>query len=106
MPASKTFEAMLAKGQDNTLLRYSLANAYVSESEHAQAIEHLQKAIEFDGQYSAAYKLLGACYVEIGDAVNAIATYERGIEIANNNGDKQAAKEMGVFLKRANKSIR
>jgi len=30
-----------------------------------------------------------------------VKTYERGIEIADGNGDKQAAKEMSVFLKRA-----
>jgi len=105
MPSSETFENMLGKGQDNALLRYSLANAYVSESRHADAIEHLQKAIELDEKYSAAWKLLGACHVETGDHASAARVYERGIEVANDNGDKQAAKEMGVFLKRASKAL-
>ena len=105
MAASKTFEGMLDKGQDNSLLRYSLANAYVSESRHADAIEHLIKAIEQDEKYSAAWKLLGACYAETGDHAAAAKTYEQGIDVANNNGDKQAVKEMTVFLKRANKAL-
>ena len=104
MPSSETFEAMLSKGQDNTLLRYSLANAYVSESRHADAIEHLKKALEFDPQYSAAFKLLGACYMETSQHKEAALIYERGIEVAENNGDKQAAKEMSVFLRRASKA--
>ena len=74
-------------------------------SRHADAIEHLQKAIELDEKYSAAWKLLGACYVETGDHASAARVYERGIEVANDNGDKQAAKEMGVFLKRASKAL-
>jgi len=105
MPSSETFETMLSKGQDNTLLRYSLANAYVAESRHADAIEHLKKALEFDPQYSAAFKLLGACYMETSQHNEAVDIYEQGIEVAQDNGDKQAAKEMGVFLKRANKAI-
>ena len=103
MPGVETFESMLAKGPDSALLRYSLANAYVSESRPADAIEHLVKALELDDQYSAAWKLLGRCYFDTEDYVNAVRTYEQGIVVAEGRGDKQAAKEMSVFLKRAQK---
>ncbi len=105
MPDSTTFEALLEKGPDSALLRYSLGNAYVSESRECDAIVHLLKALEFDQQYSAAWKLLGRCYFDLKDYSNAINTYEQGIEIADAKGDKQASKEMGVFLKRARKQL-
>jgi len=98
-----TFKKMLEKGPDSALLRFSLGNAYVAETNHADAIIHLTKATELDEKYSAAWKLLGRCYLETGDYDSAIKTYERGISIAEENGDKQAAKEMSVFLKRATK---
>ena len=99
----ETFSGLLEKGTDNALLRYSLANAYVTEKRHADAIQHLLKAIDFDGQYSAAWKLLGRCYLETDNKPKAVEIYEQGIRVAEANGDKQAVKEMSVFLKRAMK---
>ncbi len=101
MPSSDTFEGLLEKGPDSSLLRYSLANAYVSESRLSDAIEQLNKALELDAQYSAAWKLLGRCYVDTGEYASAITSYEKGIVVAESKGDKQAAKEMKIFLKRA-----
>ncbi len=105
MAAAETFEKMLEKGPDSALLRYSLANAYVSDSRESDAIKHLTKALELDDQYSAAWKLLGRCYFEIGDYQNAVNTYQAGVEVADANGDKQAVKEMQVFLKRAKRKL-
>ena len=105
MPGSEMFETLLEKGPDSALLRYSLANAYVSEQKSDLAIEHLQKALELDDQYSAAWKLLGKCYLDTDAYQEAITTYEQGIEVAQQKGDKQAEKEMTVFLKRAKKKL-
>lgn len=105
MPGVETFESLLEKGPDSALLRYSLANAYVAESRPADAIEHLIKALEFDDQYSAAWKLLGRCYFDSENYADAVRTYEQGIAVADARGDKQAAKEMSVFLKRAAKKV-
>ena len=105
MPGVETFESLLEKGPDSALLRYSLANAYVAESRPADAIEHLIKALEFDDQYSAAWKLLGRCYFDSENYADAVRTYEQGIAVADTRGDKQAAKEMSVFLKRAAKKV-
>jgi len=105
MSSVKTFEALLEKGPDSAMLRYSLANAYVSASNYAAAIVHLKKALEHDPQYSAAWKLLGRSYYESGELAGAVKTYEQGIEIADDNGDKQASKEMATFLRRATKLL-
>ena len=92
-------ETLLATGEDNALLRFSLGNAYLASNPKI-AIEHLQRAVEIDPHYSAAWKILGKAFALSGDEVKAINTYQRGIAVAEKQGDKQAAKEMQVFLKR------
>ena len=94
------FEKMLAAGQDSPLLRYSLGLEYGKTGDHARAAEHLRRAVEQDPGYSAAWKQLGGALAETGDTADAAAAYEKGIEAAEEKGDKQAAREMRVFLKR------
>lgn len=99
------FEKMLAQGNDNALLRFSLGNAYLGANEPAKAVLHLQKAVEHDPKYSAAWKLLGRALNESGDAKSALEAYRQGIDVANAKGDIQAAKEMTVFARRIEKSL-
>ena len=94
------FEAMLARGQDSALLRYSLGNEYLKADDAAKAADHLAEAVRLDPGYSAAWKLYGKALEAAGDTGAAIDAYERGIEVAEGKGDKQAAREMTVFLKR------
>lgn len=103
MDPIKTFEKLLAQGQDNALLRYGLANAYANEHNYAQAVEHAHKALDFNPSYSAAWKLYGRALAELGKVDEAIAAYTSGINAAEEKGDVQAAKEMRVFLKRLQK---
>lgn len=98
-PLKNRLEQMLASGEDSALLRFSLGNAYLDD-DPSIAITHLQRATEIDSQYSAAWKLLGKAFANSGDVAAAIETYRRGVEIAESNGDKQAAREMSVFLRR------
>lgn len=93
-------ETMLAHGQDNALVRYGLGNEYLKLKQYQRAIAHLQKALEFDSKYSAAWKLLGKAYTGAAQTSEAIAAYEAGIRAAEAKGDVQAAKEMRVFLRR------
>ena len=96
----ENFERMLAQGKDNPLLRFSLGGEYLKAGNFAQAAEHLRAAVALDGNYSAAWKLLGKAEAELGDAGAAREAYLSGIAAATAKGDKQAAKEMAVFLKR------
>jgi predicted Zn-dependent protease len=101
----ENFEKMLAQGKDNALLRFSLGNAYLGANEPAKAVPHLQKAVEHDPKYSAAWKLLGKALNESGDPQGALAAYRQGIAVANAKGDIQASKEMTVFARRIEKSL-
>ena len=92
--------SMLDRGQDSALLRFSLGNEYLGTGACDEAIGHLRRAVELDRKYSAAWKLLGRALTEAGRDDEAILVYRDGIEVAEQHGDRQAAKEMNVFLKR------
>ena len=96
----ENLKTLLAQGEDSLILRFGLGQALLQAGEFDESIEHLLHALEFDAQYSAAYKLLGKAYMNSQKNDLAINTYEKGIEIAERKGDIQAAKEMQVFLKR------
>jgi predicted Zn-dependent protease len=99
------FEAMLAQGRDNALLRYSLGNEYLKQGDPAKAVEHLRRAVEHDPKYSAAWKLLGKALADAGDWNEALAAYRQGLAVAEARGDKQAAREMGVFARRIERQL-
>jgi len=90
--------------RDGALLRISLANALLAAGDTPAAIAELHRALGFDADYSAAWKLLGATLANAGDSHAAIAAYRAGIAAAEKRGDKQAQKEMRVFLRRLEKS--
>lgn len=98
------FQALLARGQDNALLRYSLGDAYLRAGDSVTAVEHLRAALDHDPDYSAAWKALGRALSEADRPADAVAAYERGIAAAERKGDVQAGKEMRVFLKRLRKA--
>ena len=103
MKPVERFEALLAAGKDNALLRFGLGSQYLQQGDAARAVDHLRAAVAHDAGYSAAWKLLGKALAESGDAPGALAAYRAGIAAAEARGDKQAAKEMAVFLRRLEK---
>ncbi len=96
----KSLEKMLAQGMDNALLRFGLGKGYLDAGDFARAAEHFRRCVEFDANYSAAWKLLGKALQEQGDQAGAEQAWQQGIAAAQSHGDKQAEKEMTVFLKR------
>ena len=106
MPQDLTanLEALLAKGSDSPALRLALATRYLDAGDAAAAVRHAAGALALDAEYSAAWKVLGRAQAASGDTAAAAGTYRRGIEVADRRGDRQAAKEMQVFLKRLEKA--
>ena len=86
--------------RDGALLRVTLANALLTQGDAVAAIAELRRALAFDPDYSSAWKLLGKLLAESDDAAAAADAYRAGIAAANKRGDKQAEKEMQVFLRR------
>jgi predicted Zn-dependent protease len=86
--------------RDGALLRFSLGNALLEQGDHAAAAEELRRAVQFDPNYSAAWKLLGKACLAGNDVIGAAEAWRHGIAVAQERGDKQAEKEMTVFLRR------
>jgi predicted Zn-dependent protease len=89
--------------RDGALLRYALGNALLGEGDAAAAIIELERTLAFDPTYSAAWKLLGKACLDAGRFDAAANAWCRGIAAASHRGDKQAEKEMTVFLRRLQK---
>jgi len=104
MDAAERFEALLAAGKDGALLRFGLGMHYLKSGNAARAAEHLRRAVQQDPAYSAAWKLLGRALADSGAGAEAMEAYRSGIAAAEKRGDKQAAKEMTVFLRRLEKA--
>lgn len=103
MSEIQNLEAMLENGQDNALLRFALGSAFLKYGKYAEAAAHLARSVEFDPDYSAAWKLYGKALEQQDKSSEAIEVYRKGINAAEKKGDVQAAKEMKVFLKRLQK---
>ena len=101
--AIEKLRAMCGGPRDGALLRMSIANALLAQGDAAAVIVELREALRFDAGYSAAWKLLGKTLAETGDTAAAVDAYQSGIAAAIERGDKQAEKEMTVFLRRLTK---
>lgn len=99
------FERMIVEGKDSALLRFGLGNEFFRAGRFPEALTHLDAAVRQDPGYSAAWKLLGKASEASGDGVRAREAWSKGIEAAVARGDKQAAKEMQVFLRRLDKRL-
>lgn len=106
MTMIENLHGMLERGVDSALLRYSLGSELLKIGDTDAAIDHLRQALRFDADYSAAWKMLGRALAEIGQHAEAVEVLDKGIEVAERRGDVQAAKEMGVFRRRAEKALR
>lgn len=94
---------LIGTGRDSALLRMSIATALAGEDRDAEAAEQLAEATRMDPSYTAAWKALGKTRLALDDADGARKAWESGIDAARRNGDKQAEKEMSVFLRRLDK---
>ncbi|MGA8276709.1 MAG: tetratricopeptide repeat protein [Rhodanobacteraceae bacterium] len=96
----KRLSDQLGGPRDGALLRYSLGNALLAEGDVGAAVTQLREAVAFDRSYSAAWKSLAGALEVLGERDAAMAAYRDGIAVAAARGDKQAEKEMRVFLRR------
>ncbi|HLF30680.1 MAG TPA: tetratricopeptide repeat protein [Xanthomonadales bacterium] len=94
---------MISSGRDSAMLRLTLARLLARQGKLPEAIQHLESAVAQDPAYTAAWKELGRLFEDAGNPASARAAWQRGVAVAQARGDKQAGKEMNVFLKRLEK---
>lgn len=92
--------ALIAGGHDAAPVRVSLAQACLGRGDAADALAHLERAIELDADYTAAWKIYGRALHQAGRSAEAAQAWRRGVSVARTHGDRQAEREMKVFLKR------
>jgi len=98
--ALEGLERLLAAGKDGALLRFGLGSEYLKLGNAEAAATHLQRAVELDPTYSAAWKMLGKALASAHRDEDALAAWREGIAAAERKGDKQAMREMQVFARR------
>jgi len=95
-----SLEKLLGTPRDGALLRYSLALEYLKAKELERALGYFRDAVARDPLYSAAWKGLGRALHDAGRDTEALAAYRNGVDAARKKGDRQAEKEMTVFMRR------
>ncbi len=103
-PLVERLRAQCDGPRDGALLRYALGNALRDAGELEAARDELCRAVAFDPLYSAAWKVLGRTCVATGATEEAAAAWRQGIAAARQRGDRQAEKEMQVFLRRVERA--
>ena len=102
-PLIESLEKLRGTPRDGALLRYSLGLEYLKAGDRSRAIAELREAVARDARYSAAWKALGRALSEDGRPGEALEAWARGIDAARAGGDRQAEKEMMVFVRRLQK---
>jgi Tfp pilus assembly protein PilF len=104
-PSVESLEKLLGTPRDGALLRFSLGMEFLKADNAAKAADYLREAVARDPGYSAAWRALGKALEAAAQPDAALEAYRSGIAAAQKNGDKQAEKEMTVFLRRIEKRI-
>jgi len=105
MSRIEAFEAMLARGQDSAMLRYTLGTEHLKAGDAPTGIAHLRRAVELQPDYAAAWRALGRALLDAGRAEQAVSAFDAGLATVERTGDQQAGKEMAVFRRRALKAL-
>ena len=82
------------------MLRLTLGTEYLKRNDPDAAIRHLARAVDLDPDYSAAWQHLGRAFEQASRPEEAASAWRSGIDAADRRGDAQAAKVMGVWLRR------
>ena len=90
--------------RDSAMLRLTIARLLAAQARLGEAEAHLEAALRMDESYTAAWKELGKVRRQDDNPDGAAQAWREGIEKARANGDKQAEKEMTVFLKRLSRA--
>ena len=96
----EAIEKLIDQGRDGYEARLAAGQARLKNGDLELAIAHLEKATGFRPEQTMAWQELGRARNDLGDAEGARAAWQRGLEAARANGDKQAEKVIGVFLRR------
>lgn len=97
-----TFRSFIAKKPDDPFPRYGLAMELRTRGDLEGATAAFDELIQLFPDYVPSYLMSGGVLAELGRRADAIARYQRGIEVATKKGDHHAKGELESALHAAN----
>jgi predicted Zn-dependent protease len=94
----EVFEQMLEADPENTMVMFGLAKEYEKVADHAKVIELLENYLSKQTDEGNAFGVLANAYALSGNREKAIATYEKGIDVAMANGHPSMANDYQMTL--------
>jgi len=93
-------QQMLLQEPNDEFLQYAIAMEFVSAGEMQKAIDGLEKILNNNKNYLAAYYQLGKCYETQHKITDAKSVYEKGIAIAHAQNKTKTLNELreAIFL--------
>jgi uncharacterized protein HemY len=96
----EAIEKLIDNGRDSYEARLAAGQARLKSGDLERAIEHFRAATSLNPGHTTAWQELGKALEANGECEAAHQVWERGLAVARDNGDKQAEKVIGVWLKR------
>lgn len=96
MDRIEQLKGFLASNPDDCFVKHALALEYVKRNEEVQAKELFEQVLQTDPNYIGSYYHLGKLLERIDDQAGAIAIYEKGMQKAQELGDRHAYNELRV----------
>jgi tetratricopeptide (TPR) repeat protein len=92
------FESMAKDQPNDAMIWYGLANEYSKLERWAESADALNRVVEINPDYTAAYQLLGTALLNLGRTDEAKAAWRHGIEAADRTGAWKARQHMQGLL--------
>lgn len=89
---------LLDSSPNDTFVLFALAKEYENAGDQAQALSYYLRLKETDAGYIGLYYHLGKLYESLSETENARSTYQMGIEICKQTGDRHALSELQAAL--------
>jgi tetratricopeptide (TPR) repeat protein len=90
----RKLEAMLAQKPDDAFLRYALALEHKAEGRLTEAAEALESLRQLHPQYLPTYYQLGNLRAALGQLEQAIAIFQQGETLAQQQGEQKTCHEL------------
>ena len=95
------FAEMVKQQPTDAMIWYGLGSEYFKVERWSEATDALQKVVQLNPDYTAAYQMLGTAFLTQGKLEEARRVWTEGIEAANRTGAWKARQHMEGLLEDA-----